>query len=89
LAQFEHEHSALSEHVASAFEHSVLEITPHTPVDEHHSLPPATHSLQLSGIGEGAGPPHAAESLHSEHAQSTVMLHVERGRLQPSPGLRQ
>ena len=89
LAQFEHAHSAKFEHVASDFAHSVLEIAPHTPVDDHHTLPPATHSMQLSGVGEGPGPPHAAESLQSEHAQSIVMLHVERGRLQPSPGVRQ
>ena len=41
------------------------------------------------GVGTGPGPPHAPESSQSEHRQSTSILHVARGLLQPSPGFRQ
>jgi len=71
------------------------------PFQHHCMLSCATHAPHVvagvgvgaggagGGVGTGPGPPHAPESAQSEHPQSTVMLHVERGRLQPSPGLRQ
>ena len=99
----EHAQSAAFLHVARDLVQPVPIARQRAGLSQHHSMlsvvtqrahEAAGAGVGGAGVGAGVGgagvgvPPHVA-SAHVVHAQYVGMLHVARGRLQPSPGLRQ